>query len=96
MTGKFAKINVVITLGWLPTKERIEISLGKLAYNALKDDKWPGYLLLKVKKATRVLRSNTDEALKLEYSGVEDSFQYNAAKVFNSFPENLKSLNFKQ
>ena len=76
MTGKFAKVNDVITLGWLPMKERIEFSLGKLAYNALKDD-------------------NTDGALKHEYSSIEDSFQYNAAKVFNSFPENLKSLDFK-
>ena len=55
-----------------------------------------GLFITQGQKATRALRSNTDEALKLEYSGVEDSFQYNAAKVFNSFPENLKSLNFKQ
>ena len=32
-------VNDVITLRWLPIKERIEFSLGKLAYNALKDDK---------------------------------------------------------
>ena len=95
VTGKFAKVNDVITLGWLPIKERIEFSLGKLAYNSLKDDKWPGYLSLQVKKATRVLRSNTDGALKLEYSSIEDSFQYNAARVFNSLPENLKSLDLK-
>ena len=93
-TGKFAKVNDVITLGWLPIKERIEFSLGKLAYNALKNDKWPGYLPLQIKKATRVLRSNTDGALKLEHSSIEDSFQY-AAKFFNSLPENLKSLDFK-
>ena len=43
VTGNFAKVNDVITLGWLPIKERIEFSLGKLAYNALKHDKWPGY-----------------------------------------------------
>ena len=55
VTGKFAKVTDVRTLGWLPTKERIEFSLGKLAYNALKDDKWPGYLSLQIKKATRVL-----------------------------------------
>ena len=96
VTGKFAKVNDVIALGWLPIKERIEFSLGKLAYTALKDDKWPGYLSLQVKKATRVLGSNTDGALKLEYSSIEDSFQYNAAKVFNSLPENLKSQDFKK
>ena len=62
----------------------------------MKDDKWPGYLSLLVKKVTRVLRSNTDGALKLEHSSIEDSFQYNAAKVFNSLPENLKSLDFKK
>ena len=95
VTGKLAKVNDVITLGWLPIKERIEFSLSKLAYKALKDDKGPGYLSLQIKKATRVLRSNTDGALKLEHSSIEDSFQYNAAKVFNSLPENLKSLDFK-
>ena len=74
MTGKFAKVNDVITLGWLPIKESNEFNIGKLAYNALKDDKWPDYLLLQAKKTTRVLRTNTDGALKLEYSSVEDSF----------------------
>ena len=57
--------------------------------------KLPGYLLLQVKKATRVLQRNIHGALKLEYSSVEDSFQYNAAKVFNSFQENLKSKLFE-
>ena len=83
VTGKFAKVNHVITLGWLPIKQRIEFSLGKLAYNALKDGKWPGYLSLQIKKATRVFRSNTNGALRL------------ALKVFNTLPENLKSLDFK-
>ena len=73
-------------------KERIEFSIGKLAYYAFMH----AYLLLQVKKASRVVRSTTDGALKLEYSSVEGSFQYNAAKVFNSFPENLKSQELKQ
>ena len=55
VTGNFAKVNDAISLEWLPIKERIEFSIGKLAYSALQDDKWPGYLLLQVKKATRVL-----------------------------------------
>ena len=39
VTGKFVNVNDVITLGWLPIKERIESSIGKLAYNnnVLKD-----------------------------------------------------------
>ena len=44
----------------------------------------------KLKKVTRVLHSNSDGALKLELSNVDDSFQYNAAKVFNDLPENLE------
>ena len=41
------------------------------------------------------LRNNSDGALKLELSNVKDSFQYNAAKVFNDLPENLKLMDFK-
>ena len=82
MIGKFAKVNDVLTLGWLPIKERIEFSIGKLAYHALRDDKWPSYLSLQVKRVSRVLRSNCDGGLKIEYSNIEDSFQSNAARVF--------------
>jgi hypothetical protein len=80
--GKFAKVNDVLTLGWLPIKERIEFSIGKLAYQALRDDKWPSYLSLQVKRVSRVLHSNCDGGLKIEYSNIEDSFQSNAARVF--------------
>lgn len=44
---------------------------------------------------TRVLRRNSDGGLKLEHSNIEDSFQFNAAKVFNNLPEHLKLMDFK-
>jgi hypothetical protein len=88
-------VNDLLTLGWLPIKERIEFSIGKLAYQALRDDKWPSYLSLQVKRVSRVLRSNCDGGLKIEYSNIEDSFQSNAARVFNSLPEHLKLMDFK-
>ena len=55
-----------------------------------------GLFIAPGQKDHKSFQSNTDGALKLEYSSVEDSSQYNAAKVFNSFPKNLKSLDFKQ
>ena len=92
--GKFTKVNGVITLGQFPIKERIDYSIGKRAYQALNDDKWPRYLSLKVKQGARVLRSNSG-GLKLEHSKIQDSFQYNAANVFNNLPEHIKLMDFK-
>lgn len=35
----------MISLGWLPVHERIQYSIGKLVYKALKNDvRWPTYL----------------------------------------------------
>ena len=66
-----------------------------MAYQALKDNKWPRYLSLKVKQTTRVRRSNSEGGLKLEHSKMEDSFQFNAAKIFNDVLDYIKLMDLK-
>ena len=83
----------MVSIGWLPIKERIDYSIAKLAFQTL-DETWPGYLPLEVKEVTRVLRSNSDGTLRLKHSYIEGTFQYNAAKVFNNIPDDFKCMDF--
>ena len=93
VNGRCSKAGDVVSIGWLPIKERIDYSIAKLAFQAL-DETWPGYLPLEVKEVTRVLRSNSDGTLRLKHSYIEGTFQYNAAKVFNNIPDDFKCMDF--
>ena len=95
IVGKFTEVSGVTVLGWLPVKERIGYSIGKISSQALRDNKWPRYLPLQVKQTTRVLCSGSKGGLELEHSKFEDSFQFNATKVFNNIPNHIKLMNFK-
>ena len=95
VNGRYSKAGDVVSIGWLLIKERINYSIAKLAFQALNDERWPGYLTLEVKEVTRVLRSNSDGTLRLKHSYIEDIFQYNAAKVFNDIPDDFKCMDFK-
>ena len=95
VNGRYSKAGDVVSIGWLLIKERIDYSIAKLAFQALNDERWPGYLTLEVKEVTRVLRSNSDGTLRFKHSYIEDTFQYNAAKVFNDIPDDFKCMDFK-
>ena len=47
---RFAKIDDVKEPGWLPIGKRSELSILKLAHQALHNSDWPAYLRLRVFK----------------------------------------------
>lgn len=93
--GRHANEQDVINLKWLPVKERISLSLVKLAHKALHDVSWPSYL--KVTKMTsrgRNLRSETENELNIDTHGCfEGSFAHQAGKTYNELPFNIKNIN---
>ena len=92
--GRNVNENDVIGLKWLPVRERISISLVKLAHKALHNPSWPSYL--KVKKLTprgKNLRSENESGLSVDLSDCfEGSFAQQAGKTFNELPLNVKNI----
>ena len=86
--------NDVVNLKWLPVRERISLSLAKLAHKALHNSSWPSYL--KVTKLTprgRNLRSDMENELNIDISrSFEGSFAHQAGKTFNELPFNIKNI----
>ncbi len=93
--GKYASPLDVLTLGWLPIKERRDYHLSKLVYKALYFSDWPAYLKLDEYKSSRTLRSSS--ARRLVVPLVTGTFQAEAARVFNDLPEDIRNCsNYKE
>ena len=91
---RYANEKDVISLNWLPIIEQIDFEISKLAHKALNDKSWPTYLKLNRKNIVRDLRSNNSQII--EKSKDKLTFHYNAEKVFNELPLNIKEKdNFK-
>ena len=63
--------NDVIELRWLPVRERISLSLAKLAHKAFHDPSWPSYLTVgkMVSLGGRNLRSEYESDLPIDLFG---------------------------
>ncbi len=93
--GKYASPLDVLTLGWLPIKERRDYHLSKLVYKALYFSDGPAYLKLDEYKSSRTLRSSS--ARRLVVPLVTGTFQAEAARVFNDLPEDIRNCsNYKE
>ena len=91
VNGRFSKVDDVLTLGWLPAKERIDFSLLKLAHKALHNEDFPQYLKLEFKQQhERSLRSNSD-VFKIKRYGNTNYFRDSVYKKFNSLPIAIRS-----
>ena len=55
---KFAKIEDVLNLNWLPMEEQISFTISKYAHQALHCSKWPSYLPVNIVERSRQLRSD--------------------------------------
>lgn len=74
----------VLSLGWLPVKERIEFNLIRLARKSLRDATWFQYLRLELYTNSRQLRA--DDTLRLKIPFETGTFQDCSAKIFNELP----------
>ena len=69
-------------------KERREWHVLKAAHKAIYSHDWPRNLQLEQVKHARNLRSSS--TINLVIPDALDTFQYNAAALFNSLPSNVK------
>ena len=86
--NKYANINDVINLKWLPVSERIEFSISKIAHKWLHQENYPSYSNLKLNESNRTLRSNAE--ISIQFSKGDSTFTEEAANVFNQLPTNIK------
>ena len=74
--GRHVRENDVIGLKWLPVRERISLSLAKLAHKALHDPSWPSYLTVrKLIPRGRNLRSENEFELSVDISGCFEGYK---------------------
>jgi len=79
--NKYANINDVTNLKWLPIEERIELSIVKLAHKSLYQEHFPSYLKLNFTEANRALRSNGEKCISSKKD--QTVFAEEAIEIFN-------------
>ena len=88
--SRHANIQDVIKLSWLPITERIDYSTAVLAFKPL-HERCPSNLQLILKEDRRNLRNNHINAgPKIDCHDQVQSFQSDAAYVFNALPKNIR------
>ena len=88
---RYARLSDVISVGWLPIVERRDYHLAKLVFKAIHFSNWPSYLKLEERKFLKDLRSSTVRRLVVPIE--TGTFQDQAARVFNSLPEDIRNCN---
>ena len=92
VTRKFACLEDIIKLNWLPVKENVELNILKLAHKSLYDkNSFPEYLKLNLHQVTAYnLRSSTAPVFSIpKESG---TFQHSAATLFNRLPIVIRNI----
>lgn len=86
--GRYAKIQDIIKLKWLPIKERCEFNLSKLTYKAINFTNWSSSCKVNVRIKRNNLRNQHELSL---HHSIDGTFQDEAARMFNSLPANLRT-----
>ena len=86
--GRYAKVNDVISIKWLPIKERIDFAFAKMSYKALNDDSWPKYLPVTKHEQSDHLR-NRDQFVSRSYE--KDTFAQHSAITYNDLPAPIQT-----
>ena len=87
--GRYACLDDVLSLNWLPIHEQRQLNLLKLVHKALYSPIWPEYLTLNVHNPFRNLRSTNDTQVEIPL--IANTFQDQAASLFNKLPRNLRN-----
>ena len=91
VTNKYCRMGDVLSLGWLPVQERIELELMRYAHRSIWDPIWPQYLRLELHTNNRQIRSSCAPSLKIPLK--TGTFQDSCAKFFNELPITLGNNN---
>ena len=80
----------LLTIGWLPTKEKRYLNLLKSCFKALHNpETWPDYLKIIKQECRKELRSSN--SIRLVVPTENGTFQDNASKLFNNLPETIRN-----
>jgi len=87
--SRYAILNDVVQLKWLPVKEYIEFNTAKLVHKSRRDENHPSYLNVEFSAQSRNLRSVLKEPL-VKIVG-DGTFQAQA-RCYDNIPDNMKSI----
>ena len=87
VNGKYATTSDILKLNWLPVTEQREWHILKSTHKSLYSSDWPNYLRLETYENNRNLCSS--KGTQLQRSMIANTFQDEAAKLFNNLPLSL-------
>ena len=87
--GKYATTSDILKLNWLPVIEQREWRILKSTHKSLYSSDWPNYLRLATYENNRNLRSS--KGIQLQRSMIANTFQDEAANLFNNLPLSLRN-----
>ena len=91
ITRRFARVEDVLKLNWLPVNENVELNILKLAHMSLYDETFPEYLKLNLHKiSTYSLRSSIAPVLSIPRES--GTFQHSTATIFNKLPVAIRNI----
>ena len=91
VTRRFARVEDVLQLNWLPVNENVELNILKLAHKSLYDETFPEYLKLNLHKVSAYsLRSSIAPVLSIPRES--GTFLHSAATIFNKLPVAIRNI----
>ena len=90
--GRYASVSDVLDLNWLPIIERMDFIVAKMTFNALRNTSWPQYLQVRKRTIVRNLRSSLAASTEVERYNENNTFQDQAAKIYNNMPIELRDI----
>ena len=91
VTRRFAGVEDVVKLNWLPVNKNVELNIFKLAHKSLYDERFLEYLKLILHKVSAYsLRSSIVPVLSI--SRESGTFQHSAATIFNKLPVAIRNI----
>ena len=95
VTRRFAGVEDIVKLNWLPVNRNVELNILKLAHKSLYDETFPEYLKLNLHKVSAYsLRSSIAPVLSIPREQVKYSHVYLAFTSIHKSPD--CQLNFKK
>ena len=89
-TRRFARVEDVLQLNWLPVNENVELNILKLAHKSLYDETFPEYLKLNLHKVSAYsLRSSIAPVLSIPRES--GTFQHSAT-TYNKLPVAIRNI----
>jgi len=89
VNGKYATTSDILKLNWLLVIEQCKWHILKSTHKSLYSSDWPNYLRLETYENNRNLRSS--KGVQLQRSMIANTFQDEAANLFNNLPLSLRN-----